>query len=940
MIWVLAFVAALLCAVLASEADSLFGFGAGFLIVAALGLVHRQSERIDELVDRLRELEKARAAAPRASTASPAPSPSTTPNAGGAPEPAVSQASAVDAFSAEPPPIPPSIELPSRPAPAAGSEPNPGRAERPTPVEAPAPTPPREAAPRPRVQRPAQEPDVIERFVERAKAFVFEGNVPVKLGLLVSLFGVAALIRYAASAGWLTVPVSVRYAGIAIAAIAMLLYGLKQVRERPVFGLSLQGGAIGILLLTVFGSFRVPGLLPAGLAFGLVLVLVAGAAVLAIRQNAVWLAVIGFLGGYLAPILLSTGSGNHVALFSYYALLNGAIFGMAWVRPWRALNLMGFVFTFGVAALWGAKYFRPELFATTEPFLVAFFLMYVTIPVAYALKGREPGKVDATLLFGTPLVAFPMQVALLDGETMPLAFSALAVAAVYLLLALWSRREEKLRVLGQSAAALGLAFATLAVPLALSARWTSATWALQGVALLWLGQTQQRRWPQAAGVGLQVLAGIAYLVSFEHAHDGMAVFNAHTLNVLLLVVGAGACAWLLDRADEGKRSLGGALLAAAAIGWWFWAGVREVEHAAHVYDHEGGLDLGSAWLIFVALSATVAAALRHTLDWRKPAWLAALALPTATLGVVAAYLDTPEWLARPEGLTLLAVTAAMVVALPTLRGLTGRLATAHIGGLAAITLALGLGIRAGLEAINAESLGDGWRWVLPWLPLAALTALLLRRPTLAAWPVGDAIHGYRRIALGLALLVLGSVWVVTQVAAGTATPLPWVPLLNPVELFQLVGVLALSLWLKNTPPNAPTRALASLALGVAAFTTMTMVTLRASLHWSGESMALSSWMDSVDWSTVASWTQSQAALSVVWSLAGVVCWVRGSRRVSRPLWTFGALLLGAVLLKLLLIDRGNLGDLLGIVSFLTVGGLLVVVGRLAPRPPSRPEAAA
>jgi uncharacterized membrane protein len=76
----------------------------------------------------------------------------------------------------------------------------------------------------------------------------------------------------------------------------------------------------------------------------------------------------------------------------------------------------------------------------------------------------------------------------------------------------------------------------------------------------------------------------------------------------------------------------------------------------------------------------------------------------------------------------------------------------------------------------------------------------------------------------------------------------------------------------------------------------------------------------------------------VWSLAGVVCWVLGSRRGSRPLWTFGALLLVAVLLKLLLVDRENLGDLLGIVSFLTVGGLLVIVGRLAPRPPSRLEA--
>ena len=901
MIWLIAFLAALVGAVLASESEALFGFAAGFLVVAALGLLHRQSRRIDALTSRLRELE-------------------TRPD-----PPTDVKAEASETGADEPPPIPTMGEDVAQPRPTPSPD-----LERPT----------RQY----RAFRPSSpEPDAIERLAARLRAFLFEGNVPVKLGLLVSLFGVGALIRYAASEGWLTVPVSARYAGIALAGIAMLVYGIKQARERPAFGLSLQGGAVGILLLTVFGSFRVPGLLPASLAFALVLVLVAGAAVLAIRQHSVWLAAIGFLGGYLAPILLSTGSGNHVALFSYYALLNGAVFAMAWVRPWRALNLMGFAFTFGVAAIWGAKHFRPELFATTEPFLVAFFLMYVTIPVAYALKGREPGKVDATLLFGTPLVAFPMQVALLDGEAMPLAFSALGVAAVYLLLALWSRREGKLRVLGQSAAALGLAFATLAVPLALSARWTSATWALQGVALLWLGQVQKRGWPKAAGIGLQVLAGLAYVASFEHGADGLAVLNLHTLNLLVLVIGAGACAWLLDHEHAQRRSIGGAVLASAALGWWFWAGAREVARLDNVYAYANpqgaDFELGAGWLLFVALSALLATALRRLSPWRKPAWLPALAMPTAVFAVVVAALESPSWLSQPRGFSLMALAIAMVLVLPRLRGLSGRQATTHIAGLAALTLAMGLGIREGLEASNAETLGDGWRWILPWLPLAALTALLLRRPAIAAWPVGDDIQSYRRIALGLALLVLGAVWVVTQAVAGSAAPLPWLPLLNPVELFQLTGVLGIAAWLKRMPPEASTRPLVAVVLGAAAFTLITMATLRASWHWSAEGFAVTPWTGAVDWSDVASWTQSQAALSVAWSLAGVVCWVLGSRRGSRPLWTYGALLLATVLLKLLLVDRENLGDLLGIVSFLTVGGLLVIVGRLAPRPPNRTEAA-
>ncbi len=894
MIWVLAFIAAVLGSALAAEAQGLFGFLSGFALVAALGLIRRQSRRIDALTRDLHALDPTLAKRPVA-----APVPESAPT--------------------------PTPTTASRSVPLTASVRAPAEAFVATPVEANT-----EAA-----TLTDALPDAFARFAQKARAFLFEGNVPVKLGLLVSLFGIGALIRYAASAGWLTVPVSLRYAGIALAGIALLIYGLKQARKRPVFGLSLQGGAIGILLLTVFGSYRVPDLIPAGLAFVLVLGLVAGAAVLAIRQNAVWLAAIGFLGGYLAPLLLSTVDTDHVALFSYYALLNAAVFGMAWVRSWRALNLIGFAFTFGVGTLWGAQYFRPELFATTQPFLVVFFLMYVSIPVAYALKGREPGKIDATLLFGTPLIAFPMQVALLDARPMPLAFSALAVAAVYLALALWSRREEKLRVLGQSAAALGLVFATLAVPLALSARWTSATWALQGVALLWLGQAQQRRWPQVVGIGLQALAGFAYFVAFDAGTDDLAILNPHTLNLVLLVLSAGACAYLLDRINTMQRSPGGALLTAVALGWWFWAGAREIQRNIVSYAPEAMLDHGPAWLAFIALSAVLAAVLRRAVDWRKPTWLPALLLPTGVLAVTLAFVEDVAWLWQPQGLTLLALTASMVLVLPTLRGLHGRLGTAHISGLAAIVLALGLGIREALEAIQAEQLGQGWRWILPWLPLTALTALLIRKPMIAAWPIGDAITHYRRVALSLSLLVLAVVWGSSQFVAGSAAPLPWLPLLNPVELFQLIGLLGLAAYLRTQAAPSNVRTLASIVLAASAFTMMTMVTLRAAWHWNWGGFAASQWWTPMDWSSIAMWPQSQAALSVVWSLAGVICWVLGSRRGSRPLWTFGALLLGAVLLKLLLIDRSNLGDLLGIVSFLTVGGLLVIVGRLAPRPPNR-----
>jgi uncharacterized membrane protein len=52
-------------------------------------------------------------------------------------------------------------------------------------------------------------------------------------------------------------------------------------------------------------------------------------------------------------LLVASGQGNHIGLFSYYALLNAGVFALATRRSWRALNLLGFGFTFVVGAAWG-----------------------------------------------------------------------------------------------------------------------------------------------------------------------------------------------------------------------------------------------------------------------------------------------------------------------------------------------------------------------------------------------------------------------------------------------------------------------------------------------------------------------------------------------------------------------------------------------------------
>jgi hypothetical protein len=145
-----------------------------------------------------------------------------------------------------------------------------------------------------------------------------------KLGLLILFIGISFLLKYTAAR--VSVPIEFRLAGIVLADLALLAWGWRIRASRPAIALPVQGAALAVLMLVTFGAFRIYHLIPASLAFGLLLVLTVFTCLLAVLQDAMWLAIFGITGGFAAPILASTGSGSHIGLFTYYALLNAGVF--------------------------------------------------------------------------------------------------------------------------------------------------------------------------------------------------------------------------------------------------------------------------------------------------------------------------------------------------------------------------------------------------------------------------------------------------------------------------------------------------------------------------------------------------------------------------------------------------------------------------------------
>ncbi|SEV89545.1 DUF2339 domain-containing protein [Luteibacter sp. 329MFSha] len=772
---------------------------------------------------------------------------------------------------------------------------------------------------------PPSGPTLAERLATAIKRWFTEGNVPVKVGMLVLFAGVAAFLEYAADTGLLRVPVSVRLCIVALAAIAGVVFGWLQRDRRRAFALSLQGGAIGVLVMTVFAAYRMYGLLPAGWAFALLIVFVGALGVLAVLQDALALAVLGLVAGFAAPIIASTGQGNHVALFSYYAVLNLGILGIAWKRAWRVLNVLGFVGTFGVGTLWGVLSYRPGLFASTEPFLVLHFLLYLAVPWLHVLRSprRERAILDGCLMFGNPIASLLLQGALLDWRPMPLAISALAAAAIYVAIAFAIRRRDDMTLLRETWAVLAVAFATIAVPLALSASVTASVFALEGAGLIWLGFRQGRRLPRWAGVFLQFAAGAAWVIAalFRHGVDDVPFFNAAFIGSLLLVIGAVVGMWQFDRhgTSRGVSALARIGLLVWATLWWLVGFADQIDRFV-----VNGAPQAASWL---ALSSVTAALLAIACPRARKLDLGttlAFGVPLFLLVSMAVILDAAnagtQWLA---GWPLVAVAVMGASGWFALAGEAkhpiAAVATSTIWWvrwLAVFTVAIAI-------ALDGQSLGQGWRLAAVSMPTLLLATLVLWGARWLAMP----LHAHAReirLAVG-ACTTLGmiAIGIGALGAAGDPRPLPLVPVLNPVDLLLVAVLLFVARAISDDAIPSEVRRLRPAVLAALFFVIATSMTLRAVHHLGGVP-----WDGDMHRSSLA-----ELSLTVVWSVIGVVAWVLGSKRGQRMLWLAGAVTMALVLLKLLIVDRGHLGNLFGIASFIAYGLLCTVIGYLAPAPP-------
>jgi uncharacterized membrane protein len=610
---------------------------------------------------------------------------------------------------AAPPPVAAASSLPAPPASPAAAAPS---AHISPPLVPTGPTAPRI----PRPPRPPRPPE--------SGGFDWESLVGVRLFSAVA--GIALVIaaifflRYSIEQGWLQPPVRVAI-GVLTGVSLLVVCERKAARRYPVTANALDAAAVSILFATFFAAHALWQLVPALPTFLLLALVATVAVLLSIRHESLFIAVLGLLGGFSTPALLSTGENRPIPLFGYLLLLN---LGLAWVareRGWPLLTGLSLALTTLYQWAWVLKF----LDAKQVPLATGIFLVFPAATLGVLVLARRRGAGTAT--------DRPLQDTALLGAAMPLLFT-LYLAAVPGYGARFGILFGFLFVIDASLLAIGVARREFVLHLA-GGLGTLLTFAV------WLARSYtSEAWPALLGA-LGVFVCL-YLVAEPLARrmgrgaDPFLSAATHVASLLLVSVPALV---LLEPAAERPLVLFGAAFALFAL-----------VTAFAIRRRRGSLYFVAAFFVLIAEAAWSARYLGPERLGPALALYAVFGLAYLGAPVLARGFDRPLEPKWAGGLVLIA-------ALALLQYLAGHgVAPGALFGLALLLAILnaGLFIEAASTRLSGLSVAGGFlSWIVLgtwWIEASGAVALL---PSLA-------------VVTGLALLmVAGHAWAGARVGA-------------------------------------------------------------------------------------------------------------------------------------------------------------------------------
>ncbi|MGE8534581.1 MAG: DUF2339 domain-containing protein [Chryseobacterium sp.] len=202
------------------------------------------------------------------------------------------------------------------------------------------------------------------------------------IGIFTLVLGIGYFVKYAIDKNWIE---ETARAGIGFCTGAgIIITGHFLRKNYTAFASIITGGGIAVLYFTATIAFREYHLFTQNTAFVITALITAASIILSYYYKSEVLIIFSLIGGFSAPLMISTGQSNYPFLFIYLTLLNIGMLVVSFLQHWKSVGWTAYIFTTAYLFYWTNV--SPELLSITF-YMISYVIFYLFALHDYIRKG-------------------------------------------------------------------------------------------------------------------------------------------------------------------------------------------------------------------------------------------------------------------------------------------------------------------------------------------------------------------------------------------------------------------------------------------------------------------------------------------------------------------------------------------------------------------------
>lgn len=427
-------------------------------------------------------------------------------------------------------------------------------------------TPQKEAAYAKPTLPPKQGSGIKELFenISRLLNRLFGGNLLAKIGIITLVLGVGLFVKYAIDQDWIN---EVGRVGIGLLAGALIIgVGHKLKDEFNVFSSILVGGGLAIFYVTITLGFREYAIFSQNIAFVLLVMITIFSVFLSLLYDRQELAIFSLIGGFIAPILVSTGDNNYIVLFSYILILNTGMLVLSFRKHWKVISILSYIFTVLFFTSWIIEE-STNMILEKAIFAKLFFLeFYVLVVVKHLREDHKLTRYQISLLISNNLMAVLATQLILVGDYAYLKGLSVLILSLFnfaVMGVLYSRMERQKVTISNNfiylLLGIVLSLVSLAIPIQMNGVTITIFWAIEAVLLLWLWKKTEIPVVKVSHIIMAALSLISLYMDYDAFYsvstEELVLINPLCLTGLMVIAALALYRWLLPNLPNSAIAL-------------------------------------------------------------------------------------------------------------------------------------------------------------------------------------------------------------------------------------------------------------------------------------------------------------------------------------------------------------------------------------------------